>query len=46
MLPHIGSATVEARTKMAELVVENLKAFFNGEIPPTVVNKELYGGQG
>jgi len=46
MLPHIGSATVEARTKMAELVVENLKAFFNGKIPPTVVNKELYGGQG
>jgi len=46
MLPHIGSATVEARTKMAELVVENLRAFFNGEIPPTVVNKELYGGQG
>jgi D-3-phosphoglycerate dehydrogenase len=46
MLPHIGSATVEARTKMAELVVENLRAFFNGEIPPTVVNKELYGRQG
>ncbi len=46
MLPHIGSATVEARTKMAELVVENLRAFFNGKIPPTVVNKELYGRQG
>jgi D-3-phosphoglycerate dehydrogenase len=46
MLPHIGSATVEARTKMAELVVENLKTFFNGKIPPTVVNKELYGRQG
>lgn len=46
MLPHIGSATVEARTRMAELVIENLKAFFSGRVPPAVVNKEVYGEQG
>jgi len=43
LLPHIGSATVEARTKMAELVAHNIEAFFKGERPLTVVNKELYG---
>lgn len=43
LLPHIGSATTEARTKMALLVAENIKAFFRGEKPPTLVNKELYG---
>jgi lactate dehydrogenase-like 2-hydroxyacid dehydrogenase len=31
LLPHIGSATVEARTAMARLVIENLLAHFNGD---------------
>ncbi|MEO0258755.1 MAG: D-glycerate dehydrogenase [candidate division WOR-3 bacterium] len=43
LLPHIGSATIEARTKMVNLVAENIKAFFSGQMPPNVVNKELYG---
>jgi len=43
LLPHIGSATFEARQRMAELVVQNLKAFFEGEMPPNIVNREIYG---
>lgn len=30
LLPHLGSATVESRTAMAQLVVDNLEAHFNG----------------
>src|SRR5919106_1657472 len=40
---HIGSATHEAREKMALAVVENLKAMVDGERPPGVVNPEVYG---
>ncbi len=38
---HIASATIEARTGMAELVAKNLIAFYKGEIPPTLVNKDV-----
>ncbi len=41
LAPHLGSATVETRTKMALLVADNLIAFARGEIPPTLVNKEV-----
>jgi len=39
--PHIGSATIETRTRMAEIVAENLIAFYNGKIPPNLVNPEV-----
>ena len=38
MLPHLGSATAEAREAMGLRVLKNLDAFFNGEIPPDRVN--------
>ncbi|MEB3798705.1 MAG: NAD(P)-binding domain-containing protein [Desulfurococcales archaeon] len=41
LAPHIGSATHKTRTKMATLVAENLIAFLKGEIPPTLVNKDV-----
>ncbi|MCI4436581.1 MAG: D-glycerate dehydrogenase [Ignisphaera sp.] len=41
LAPHIGSATYEARHAMAELVAENLIAFYEGRVPPTLVNKEV-----
>ncbi|ASJ01881.1 D-glycerate dehydrogenase [Thermococcus profundus] len=41
LAPHIGSATYGAREGMAELVARNLIAFKNGEIPPTLVNREV-----
>lgn len=31
LLPHMGTATVETRTKMGRLVLQNLYAHFNGE---------------
>jgi glyoxylate reductase len=41
LVPHIGSATYEARHAMAELVAENLIAFYEGRVPPTLVNKDV-----
>jgi len=41
LAPHAGSASWETRTKMADIVAENLIAFAKGEIPPTLVNKEV-----
>ncbi|AEK71950.1 glyoxylate reductase [Thermococcus sp. 4557] len=41
LAPHIGSATHGAREGMAELVARNLIAFKNGEVPPTLVNREV-----
>ena len=43
LTPHMGSATHEAREKMAMAVVENLRAMIDGERPPGVVNPEVYG---
>ncbi|MEW6337605.1 MAG: D-glycerate dehydrogenase [Acidobacteriota bacterium] len=37
LLPHLGSATVETRTAMADLAVANCLAVLAGEIPPTPV---------
>jgi glyoxylate reductase len=41
LLPHIGSATVETRTKMATMAAENLIAGLKGEKPPNLVNPEV-----
>lgn len=38
VLPHIGSATREARDRMAEIAVENLISGLKGETPPNKVN--------
>jgi glyoxylate reductase len=38
LAPHIGSATLEARTKMARLAAENLLAGLRGEMPPNCLN--------
>ena len=41
LVPHIGSATYEARHAMAKLVAENLIAFYECREPPTLVNREV-----
>jgi lactate dehydrogenase-like 2-hydroxyacid dehydrogenase len=38
VLPHIGSATITARTKMAVMAAENLLAGLKGRKPPNLVN--------
>ncbi|MCD6171006.1 MAG: D-glycerate dehydrogenase [Thermoplasmata archaeon] len=42
LTPHIGSASLETRTKMAVMVAENVLSFLKGEIPPNCVNLEVY----
>lgn len=44
LLPHLGSATIETRTKMGMIAVENLIAFFNGQKPPNLVNPDVWNG--
>jgi glyoxylate reductase len=43
LLPHIGSASVATRSKMAEIAARNVIAFFAGEPPPTALNPEVLG---
>ncbi|ALR30679.1 D-glycerate dehydrogenase [Chryseobacterium sp. IHB B 17019] len=42
VLPHIGSATIEARNAMAKLAAENLIAFSKGQKMPACANPEIY----
>lgn len=42
ILPHIGSATVEARTKMAVMAANNIICAKTGLEMPQVINKEVY----
>ncbi len=42
LLPHLGSATIETRTKMGNIAVDNLIAFFEGKKPPTLLNEEVW----
>ena len=41
--PHIGSASLQARTRMAIMAAENLIAGLRGERLPYCVNMEVYG---
>jgi lactate dehydrogenase-like 2-hydroxyacid dehydrogenase len=38
LLPHIGSATIETRTAMGMLVLDNVEAVLNGRPAPTLVH--------
>jgi glyoxylate reductase len=40
LAPHLGSASVETRTRMALIAVENAIAFFAGKRPPTILNPD------
>ena len=40
LLPHVGSATVETRIKMASLAAENLRLGLTGGTPPNLLNPE------
>ncbi len=41
LAPHISSASVETRTRMATIAAENVLAVFAGRRPPTVLNPEV-----
>jgi lactate dehydrogenase-like 2-hydroxyacid dehydrogenase len=42
VLPHIGSASVATRTRMAHMAADNLIAGLNGERLPYCINPEVY----
>jgi glyoxylate reductase len=39
--PHLGSAVMEVREKMANIVVDNILAMLEGKRPPNIVNPEV-----
>ena len=39
--PHISSASLETRSKMAEMVADNLVCFIEGKKPPNLVNPDV-----
>jgi glyoxylate reductase len=39
--PHISSASLETRSKMSEMVADNLVAFFQGKKPANLVNTDV-----
>jgi lactate dehydrogenase-like 2-hydroxyacid dehydrogenase len=43
ILPHIGSASTETRTKMGLMAAENLIAVFQDRVPPNCLNPEVFG---
>jgi len=38
--PHLGSATIPTRTKMATMAAQNCVTGVSGKVPPNVVNPE------
>lgn len=44
IVPHIASASIATRTKMATMAVDNLLAGLKGERPPHIVNPEVLAG--
>jgi glyoxylate reductase len=41
LLPHVGSATLETRVRMASVAAENLRAGLEGRVPPNLLNPEV-----
>ena len=41
LAPHIASASLETRTKMASIAAENVVALFKGRRPPNMLNPEV-----
>ncbi|MFL6796245.1 MAG: NAD(P)-dependent oxidoreductase [Xanthobacteraceae bacterium] len=44
LTPHLGSATIEVRESMANIVVDNILSFLAGKRPPNCVNPEVLQG--
>ncbi len=42
IIPHLGSATIATRTKMAMIAIDNLLAVVRGEKAPNLINSEVY----
>jgi glyoxylate reductase len=42
LAPHLASASLETRTKMAVMAANNVVAFFQGQRPPNILNPGLF----
>jgi glyoxylate reductase len=42
MAPHMGSASVETRSKMAAMAAHNVAALFSGQRPPNMLNPDVF----
>ncbi len=42
LTPHLGSAVMEVREQMANIVVDNILAILDGKKPPNCVNPEVF----
>jgi glyoxylate reductase len=42
LTPHIASASLETRTKMAVMAANNIVAMFNGQRPPNILNPNIF----
>jgi glyoxylate reductase len=42
LAPHMASASLETRTKMACIAAENIVALFQGQRPPNILNPDAY----
>jgi len=42
LAPHIASASIETRTKMACMAAQNVVALFTGQRPPNMLNPEIF----
>jgi glyoxylate reductase len=42
LAPHLGSASLETRTKMACMAATNIVAFFSAQRPPNILNPEVW----
>jgi len=40
LTPHLGSAVMEIRDKMANIVIDNIEALIEGRVPPNCVNPQ------
>jgi glyoxylate reductase len=41
LTPHLGSAVLELRDVMANIVVDNIQALIDGRLPPNCVNPQV-----
>jgi glyoxylate reductase len=42
LTPHIASASIETRTKMAVMAANNIVALFKGQQPPNILNPDVF----
>ena len=45
LTPHLGSAVMEIREQMANIVVDNIQALLDGRLPPNCVNPQVLSGK-